>query len=367
MASPRTVLFALLAVLALVVTACGDGGASQAPQDSETPGGESQAATPGATEDDAESAAPTSATSACEDVTADQPVSVGFASATQPAYFPALVSIETSETIPMEPIFFQQSELAMQAVLQGEVDVLAIGINGPMITISEGAELQIFGVTIGNDWTIVANDSIQSPEDLAGARIGIHSETSTGTPLARGTLNELGIDAEFVTIAGSPNRAQAMTQDQIDATTLFLSDSIRLERNDPDKFHVLLDYAEVPFASQSLVASTEWLDSNPELAECFVTHFVETGQRMHEERDWAIEQLTEMFPEEDPEYLEALATEYLDRGLWVDDGGQELLSNLGEAAEILIELESLSADAPTDASDYVRMDLVDAAVENAGQ
>lgn len=364
MASSRTLLLALLAVLALVVTACGDGGTSQAPQDSDGAGAGSQAATPAATEDDVESAAPTSA---CEGVTADEPVTVGFASASQPAYFPALLSIETSEAIPMEPIFFQQSELAMQAVLQGEVDVLAIGINGPMITISGGADLRIFGVTIGNDWTIVANDTIQSPEDLAGARIGIHSETSTGTPLVRGTLNDLGIEAEFVTIAGSPNRAQAMTQDQIDATTLFLSDSIRLEREDPDKFHVLLDYAEVPFASQSLVASTEWLDGNPELAECFVTHFVETGQRMHEERDWAIEQLIEMFPEEDSEYLEALATEYLDRGLWVEDGGQELLSNLGEAAEILIELGSLSADAPTDASAYVRMDLVDAAVENAGQ
>lgn len=363
MASARTVLLAVLAVLALVVTACGGGGESEAPQSTDGPGSESQAASPDETEG-VESAAPTSA---CEGVTADEPVSVGFASATQPAYFPALLSIETSEAIPMESIFFQQSELAVQAVLQGEVDVLAIGINGPMITISEGADLRIFGVTIGNDWTIVANDTIQSPEDLAGARIGIHSETSTGTPLVRGTLNDLGIEAEFVTIAGSPNRAQAMTQDQIDATTLFLSDSIRLEREDPDKFHVVVDYAEVPFASQSLVAGTEWLDANPEVAECFATHFVETAQRMHEERDWAIDQLTEMFPEEDPEYLEALATEYLDRGLWVDDGGQELLSNLGEAAEILIDLGSLSADAPTDASAYVRMDLVDAAVENAAE
>lgn len=356
MGSPRTVLLALLAVLALVVTACGGGGASESPPATDE-------ASPVQT-DGGESAAPMAA---CEGVTADEPVSVGFASATQAAYFPALLAIETSEAIPMEPVFFQNSELAMQGILQSEVDVLAIGINGPMITISEGADLRIFGVTIGNDWTIVANQDIQSPEDLEGASIGIHSETSTGTPLVRGTLAEFGIEAEFVTIAGSPNRAQAMTQDQIDATTLFLSDSIRLERSDPDKFHVLLDYAEVPFASQSLVANTEWLDANPELAECVVTHFVETGQLMHDDPESATEQLIAMFPDEDPEYLEALATEYLDRGLWVSDGGQDLLSNLGEAIEILIDLESLSADAPTDPSAYVRMDLIDAAVENAAQ
>lgn len=357
---PRTALFALLATVALVVTACGEPGSTPSPTD----GAPTDTATPSPGET-METASPEAA--ACEGVTADEPLTVGFASATQAAYFPALLAIDTSEAIPMEPVFFQNSELAMQGILQAEIDILAIGINGPMITISEGADLRIFGVTIGNDWTIVATQDIQSPEDLAGARIGIHSETSTGTPLVRGTLNDADVEAEFVIIAGSPNRAQAMTQGQIDATTLFLSDSIRLERNDPEQFHVLLDYAEVPFASQSLVASTEWLDGNPELAECVVTHFVETGQMMHEDPQSATEQLIAMFPEEDAGYLEALATEYLERDLWVSDGGQELLSDLGEAIDILIDLGSLSPDAPTDPGAYVRMDLVDAAVENAAQ
>lgn len=356
MGSPRTVVLALLAMLALVATACG-GGASPTPEPSEAPA----SAAP-------ESAAPESAApaAACEGVTADEPLTVGFASVTQPSYFAALRSIETSD-IPMEAEFFQQSELAMQALLQEEVDMLAIGINGPMITISEGAELAIFGVTIGNDWTIVATQDIQSPADLAGQRIGIHSETSTGTPLARGTLADANVEAEFITIAGSPNRAQAMTNDQIDATTLFLSDSIRLELSDPDKFHVLLDYSEVPFASQSLVAGTAWLDANPELAACVSAHFVETGMAMQADPEATIDQLMEMFPDEDPAYLEVLATEYLERNLWVADGGQELLSNLGEAIDILIDLGSLNADAPTDPEAYVRMDIVDAAVEIASE
>jgi NitT/TauT family transport system substrate-binding protein len=293
-------------------------------------------------------------------------VTVGFASATQPAYAPALIAIDTSEKIPMEPVFFQQSELAMQALLQAEVDVLAIGVNGPMITISGGADLQIFGVTIGNDWTLVVTEDIQEPADLAGKTIAIHSETSTGTPLVRGTLDDAGVEAEFVTIAGSPNRAQAMTQGQVDATPLFLSDSIRLEGTDPDRFHVLLDYGEIPFASQALVAGTEWLDSNPELAECVLTHFIETARHMSDDPAWTTEQLVSMFPDEDPDYLDALASEYIDRGLWVTDGGAELFSNFGQAVQINIDLGTLDADASTEAADYLDTDALDAAIEHLG-
>lgn len=348
--------------LALALAACSGGSgtpsepASQAAAESRAPAG---SRAPAASASAGEQA------NACANITADEPVTVGFASATQPAYAPALLTIDNAENVPMEAVFFQQSELAMQALLQNEVDVLAIGVNGPMITISGGAPLRIFGVTIGNDWTIVANQEIQEAADLGGATIGIHSETSTGTPLVRGTLEELGVEAEFITIPGSPNRAQAMTQGQIDATALFLSDSIRLELEDPERFHVLLDYAEVPFASQSLVAGTEWLDSNPELAQCFLAEFVTTGQRMSDEPEWAIEQLEAEFPEEDPAYLEALVTEYVDRGLWVADGGQELLSNFGEALEMSVELGTLEADASTDPADYLNVELLEAVLANS--
>jgi NitT/TauT family transport system substrate-binding protein len=306
------------------------------------------------------------ATSACQDFTTDQTVTIGFASVTQPAYAPSLIAIDTSDNIPMEATFFQQSELAMQALLQGEVDVLAIGVNGPMITISGGADLQIFGVTIGNDWTLVATQDIQEPADLEGKTIAIHSETSTGTPLVRGTLNDAGVNAEFVIIPGSPNRAQAMTQGQVDATPLFLSDAIRLERSDPERFHVLLDYGDVPFASQSLVAGTEWLDSNPELAQCLLEHFIETGRQMSDDPSATTDKLVSMFPDEDADYLGALVTEYVNRGLWVTDGGQALLSNFGEAVQTNIDLGTLAADAPSDAEAYTDTNALEAALQDLG-
>jgi ABC-type nitrate/sulfonate/bicarbonate transport system substrate-binding protein len=361
MRTPPSVLVALFAVVALVVMACGPAAAPTAtPAAPGTPDPATTPAPPG------ETPTPEPVADVC-DLDIDQPIQVGFASVTQPAYLPALLAIDTSEEIPMEAVFFQQSELAMQALLQGEVEVLAIGVNGPMITISEGAELRMFAVTIGNDWTIVATQDIQTVQDLDGAAIGIHSETSTGTPLARGTLDEHGLDAEFITIPGSPNRAQAMTQGQIDATTLFLSDSIRLEREAPERFHVLLDYAEVPFASQSLVASTDWLDSDQQRAECFAAQFVSTGQRMSDDPQWAIDELIALFPDEDPEYLEALATEYIGRGLWVTDGGSQLFSNFSQAIQINIDLGTLRSDASTDASDYLRTDILDAALQLAGE
>jgi hypothetical protein len=88
---------------------------------------------------------------------------------------------------------------------------------------------------------------------------------------------------------------------------------------------------------------------------------------MSDDPQWAIDELTALFPEEDPEYLEALATEYIDRGLWVTDGGQELFSNFSEAVEINIDLGTLREDASTDPADYLRMDVLEAALERTGQ
>lgn len=285
----------------------------------------------------------------------DEPVRVGFASADQPAYGAMTLAIaESAEAaVPMEAEFFQESELAMQALLQGEVDALGIGVNGPMIAINEGADLVTLAVTIANDWVLVTTTDITSPEDLDGAAIAIHSEVSTGTPLVRGTLDDAGVEAEFLTIPGSPNRAQAMTQGQVNATPLFLSDAISLSQSAPDRFHVLLDYADVPFASQTVVTTRGWLEENRDVAVAMVEQFVTTARRIADDTAWATEELVERFPDDDPAYLEELVQQYTERGFWVTDGGEELFQAYDEAIAINVELGTLEADASQDVDDYL--------------
>jgi ABC-type nitrate/sulfonate/bicarbonate transport system substrate-binding protein len=350
---------ALLLALALVAGACGEETA-----DTTTTAAEATTTTSDGGGGETTTTAGEATTTTVAGPITDVPVTVGFASADQPAYAPATLGIENAERVPMEAIFFQQSELSLQALLQGEVDVLAIGVNGPMIAVNEGAELVIIGVTIGNDWTLVTTSDIETPADLAGTTIAIHSETSTGTPLVRGTLDDAGVEAEFVIIPGSPNRAQAMTQGQIDATPLFLSGAIELEIADPDRFRVLLDYGEVPFASQAIVTTRSWLEENPEVAQALVEHFIQIGRRITAEPQWAVDQLSDRFPDDDPAYLDRLVAEYVDRGLWVTDGGAELLSNFGGAIEINIALGTLPADALTEVEDYVDRTALDMALAN---
>jgi hypothetical protein len=102
------------------------------------------------------------------------------------------------------------------------------------------------------------------------------------------------------------------------------------------------------------------------LAECVLTHFIETARHMSDDPAWTTEQLVSMFPDEDPDYLDALASEYIDRGLWVTDGGAELFSNFGQAVQINIDLGTLDADASTEAADYLDTDALDAAIEHLG-
>lgn len=350
----------LLLALVLVVAACGDDDDATAT---------TVAATTATTNDDttattAAAAATTVATTTAAMV--DEPVTVGFASATQPSYAPALLGIETAGTVPMEAVFFQQSELAVQALLQGEIDILAIGVNGPMIAINEGAELVIIAVTIGNDWALVSTTDIATPADLEGKTIAIHSETSTATPLVRSTLEDAGVEAEFVIIPGSPNRAAAMSAGQIDATPLFLSSSIQLELEASDRFHTLVDYGEVPLASQALVTTRSWLAEHGDVATAIVRQFIETGRRISNDETWATEALSALFPDDDPAYLARLVQEYVARNLWVTDGGSALLARFGEAVQSNIARGSLPEDALTEVSDYVDLTAMNAALAELG-
>ena len=344
-------LFGLAAALLLVTAACNAGGSS--------PSASSAASAPAGSAMASAAATPAMTPSG-------QTVNIGFASVTQPAYAPALIAIATSDQVPMKANFFQQSELAMQALLQGQIDVLAIGVNSPMITINKGADLTIFGVTIGNDWTLVATTDIKTPADLAGKKIAIHSETSTGTPLVKGTLADAGVTAEFVTIPGSPNRAAAMLQGQVDATPLFLSDAISLTQKAPDRFHILLDYGTVPFASQALVANKTWLASHQADATLLLQHFIETARKMKSDQQFTVDQLTKMFPDDDSAYLQSLVKEYEQRGLWVTDGGHALLSTFDQAVKINIDLGTLPKDAKSATSDYVDTSTLDSVLAQLG-
>lgn len=353
-----------IAVLALVALGgCGSsgGGGSASGSIGQTPGSApgsanaSQTDTPASS--DAGSGGSIEQSAPAEDLGT---IKIGFASANQPAYGTTLLADKTAERFTVKEVFFQNSELAMQGLLQGEVDVLAIGVNGPMLAIAQGADIKMFGVTIGNDWVLVTDDDITSPADLEGKTVAIHSDVSTGTPLLKGTLSDAGVKANLVTIPGSPNRAQAMMSGQVDATVLFLSDALSLQDQGAGKFHVLLDYRDVPFASQALVASTSWLADHPDLASAVLQHSVDTANKIKGDQSWASDELAAMFPDDKPDYLKSLVKEYVDRELWVTDGGKALFSTLDVAIKTNKELGTLPAEASTDASDYVDLQFLEA-------
>jgi ABC-type nitrate/sulfonate/bicarbonate transport system substrate-binding protein len=351
-----------VAVAALLALAgCGSGGSGSSTSSSTPPTSGSAPATAESSPSSATGSSDATVTESTDQTAPTESlgtIKVGFASATQPAYGTTLLADKTAERFTVEEVFFQNSELAMQGLLQGEVDVLAIGVNGPMLAIAQGADIKMFGVTIGNDWVLVTDNDIKSPADLEGKTVAIHSDVSTGTPLLKGTLSDAGVNANLVTIPGSPNRAQAMMSGQVDATVLFLSDALSLQRQGAGKFHVLLDYRDVPFASQALVASTSWLSENPDLAEAVLSHSVDTANKIKGDESWASGELASMFPDDDPEYLKSLVEEYVNRNLWVTDGGKALFSTLDVAIKTNKDLGTLPADASTDASDYVDLQFL---------
>lgn len=327
---------AIGAMLVAVLVACTTGGTS------ESTGGDSTPSVGGS-----------STTTGGNEVPA---VRVGFASQPLARSGNSILAFESTDFVNADLAFFQSSELAVQGLLLDEIDVLHIGANGPITATAQGADLVIFAVTIGNDWALVGNDTASSLDDLPGTRVAVHSETSTATVMLRQTLSDEGMtedDIDLLFIQGSPNRAQALSQGEIDATALFVSEAIQLLTTRPGEFHILLDYGNVPLAAGVLAAKRDWYEANLDAAAALVQAIQAQNSSFADDPENAKQVINERFPDEGEEYVSALVDEYVSRGLWPPDAGAALLSDFGPAIQVIAGSGSLAEGASVDPDDYV--------------
>jgi len=316
---------------------------------------------------------PTTSPTAEPDATATPAarVDVTIGNASQPAVatgaFSAAMQAQGDSNVVATQEFFQQSELAAQALLQDDIEVLHIGVLTPINAILGGADLVIFAVDVGNDWVLVAENEIATPQDLAGKNVGIHSETSTATAMLAKTYQDNGIDPGTINtliVPGSANRAQAILQGQLDATPLLLQDVGTILEEAPGKFHVLVDWADIPLASGVLAAKRDWYEANLDAATELVRRMIATNTAWKADPSLATDFLVEQFPDSSRDYLASTAEEYLSRGLWPTDGGAAFLGDEFVAAiELLKSTGSIPADASDDPSTYVDLRAMDAALQ----
>lgn len=223
-----------------------------------------------------------------------------------------------------EWVAFSDEELAIQAVLSGQMD---IGFGTPYSAMQKSkAPLRIVFQVSKLKFFPVTSQKYSKLEDLDGQPILLHSRGGGTDSIANVIEDRVGITlGERTYIAGSSNRIVALIGGQTDATIVDLSNKNKLVRQEGDKFNVLPMF-EVDASDEALFANLDWIKANEDDVDIFVKALVSVYRDMAEDPtvisretdpDGPIGQL----PKEVLDSLDEFYAEAVAGGVYDPDGG----------------------------------------------
>lgn len=221
---------------------------------------------------------------------------------------------------------FSDEELAIQAVLSGQMD---IGFGTPYAAMQRSkAPVRIIFQLSKLKFFPVSSKKYSKLEDLNGQPILLHSRGGGTDSIANVIEDKLGIKfGKRSYVPGSANRIVALVAGQTDATIVDLSNKNKLLRTQGDKFNVLPMF-DVDASDEALFANLDWIKANEKDVDIFVQALLGVYRDMHKDPtmirretdpDGPIGQLPkEVLAELDGFYTEAVAG-----GLYDPNGGGE--------------------------------------------
>ena len=176
---------------------------------------------------------------------------------------------------------FSDEELAIQAVLSGQMD---IGFGTPYAAMQRSkAPLRIVFQLSKLKFFPVTNKKYSSLEELAGEPILLHSRGGGTDSIANVIEDKMGIKfGKRSYVPGSSNRVVALVAGQADATIIDLSNKNKVMRQHGDKFNVLPMF-EVEASDEALFANLDWIKENEEAVAIFVDALASTWKDMNED------------------------------------------------------------------------------------
>jgi len=176
---------------------------------------------------------------------------------------------------------FSDEELAVQAILSGQMD---IGFGTPYSAMQRAkAPVRIIFQLSKLKFFPVSSKKYSKLEDLNGEPILLHSRGGGTDSIANVIEDRLNIKfGKRSYVPGSANRIVALIAGQTDATIVDLSNKNKLVKQQGDKFNVLPMF-EVDASDEALFANLDWIKSNSKDVDIFVKALVSVYQDMHKD------------------------------------------------------------------------------------
>ena len=173
---------------------------------------------------------------------------------------------------------FSDEELAIQAILSGQMD---IGFGTPYSVMQRSkAPIRIIFQLSKLKFFPVTSKKYSKLEDLDGEPIMLHSRGGGTESIANVIEDRLNMKfGKRSYVPGSANRIAALIAGQTDATIVDLSNKNKLVKLHGDNFNVLPMF-EVDASDEALFANLDWIKSNSKDVDIFVDALVNVYQDM---------------------------------------------------------------------------------------
>lgn len=174
---------------------------------------------------------------------------------------------------------FSDEELAIQAVLSGQMD---IGFGTPYAAMQRSkAPIRIIFQLSKLKFFPVTTKKYSKLEDLNGEPILLHSRGGGTDSIANVIEDKMGIKfGERSYVPGSANRVVALVAGQADATIIDLSNKNKVMRQHGDKFNVL-EMFDVEASDEALFANLDWIKANEDDVQIFVNALASVWKDMN--------------------------------------------------------------------------------------
>ena len=174
---------------------------------------------------------------------------------------------------------FSDEELAIQAILSGQMD---IGFGTPYSAMQRSkAPIRIIFQLSKLKFFPVSSKKYSKLEDLDGEPIMLHSRGGGTDSIANVIEDRIGIKfGKRSYVPGSSNRIAALIAGQTDATIVDLSNKNKLVKLQGDRFNVLPMF-EVDASDEALFANLDWIRSNADDVNIFVKALVSVYRDMY--------------------------------------------------------------------------------------
>ena len=177
---------------------------------------------------------------------------------------------------------FTRTDLNVQALAQGTIQLANSQVMDPVRAIQKGAKLFFLMENNGGEFVMIAKREIKDCKETDGKRFAIHGEASTTSLAVKLWLqNECKVNPNIMVIPGGENRIVALQNNQIDATLVQMGDWLNLDSQAPGRFHILRTGNLFNISGASYWANVEWLRKNEEVATAYIAELLKSFRMVH--------------------------------------------------------------------------------------